>query len=72
VPIVDGSLSEWPKELAIKPRQITALTDKARVDHMYFITWDRKYVYLAGNISDSRLDYPGKDWDWQGDYLSMQ
>jgi hypothetical protein len=72
VPRVDGSLAEWPKELAIKPRPITALTDKARVDHTYFITRDRKCVYLAGDISDSHLDHPGKEWAWQGDYLSMQ
>jgi hypothetical protein len=72
VPIVDGSLSEWPKELAIKPRQITTLRDEVQVDHTYFISWARKYVYLAGDISDSRLDHPGKDWAWQGDYLSLQ
>jgi hypothetical protein len=72
VPIVDGDLSDWPKELAIKPRQITTLRDGVQVDHTYFISWDRQDVYLAGDVSDSRLDYPGKDWAWQGDYLSLQ
>jgi hypothetical protein len=72
VPIMDGDVSEWPKELAIKPRQITTLRDEVQVDHTYFIAWDRKDVYLAGDISDSRLDHPGKDWAWQGDYLSIQ
>jgi hypothetical protein len=72
VPNMDGDLSEWPKELAMKPRQIITLRDEVQVDHTYFISWDRKYVYLAGDISDSRLDHPGKDWAWQGDYLSLQ
>jgi hypothetical protein len=73
VPIMDGDVSEWPKELAIKPRQITTLRDEVQVDHTYFIAWDRKDVYLAGDISDSRLDHPGKDkWASQGDYLSIQ
>jgi hypothetical protein len=72
VPIMDGDVSEWPKELAIKPRQITTLRDEVQVDHTYFIAWDRKDVYLAGDIADALLDHPGKDWAWQGDYLSIQ
>jgi hypothetical protein len=32
---------------------------------------DQKYWYLAADVSDSRLDHPGKDWAWQGDYLSI-
>ena len=72
VPIIDGDLSEWPKELAIKPMQITSLTDQAKVDHTYFIARDEKYIYLAGDISDSRLDHQGKEWAWEGDYLSIQ
>jgi hypothetical protein len=72
VPIVDGDLSEWPQELAIKPRQITTLRDDVQVNHTYFIAWNQKDIYLAGDISDSRLDHPGKDWAWQGDYLSVQ
>jgi hypothetical protein len=72
VPIVDGDLSEWPQELAIKPRQITTLRDDVQVNHTYFIAWNQKNIYLAGDISDSRLDHPGKDWAWQGDYLSVQ
>jgi agarase len=62
VPIVDGDLSEWPEELAIKPRQITALRDEVRVDHTYFISWDRQDVYLDGDISDSRLNRSTRDW----------
>jgi hypothetical protein len=72
VPILDGDVAEWPKHLAIKPGHITALRDRVQVDHTYFIAWDRKEVYLAGDISDARIDYPGKDWAWQGDYLSIQ
>jgi hypothetical protein len=70
-PTVDGDISEWLPELAIKPTLITALADEVKVDHTYFIAWDQQYLYLAGDISDSRLDYPGKDWAWQGDYLSV-
>jgi hypothetical protein len=70
-PTVDGNISEWPKNLAIKPSRITALTDEVNVDHRYFMACDRKYLYLAGDISDAGLDYQEKDWAWQGDYLSM-
>jgi hypothetical protein len=70
-PAVDGNVSEWPKALAIKPTLITALADEVKVEHTYFIACDKKYLYLAGELSDSRLDHPGKDWPWQGDYLSM-
>jgi hypothetical protein len=70
-PTVDGKISEWPKEQAIKPTLITALADEVRVDHTYFIACDPRYVYLAGDISDSRLDYPGEDRVWQGDYLAV-
>jgi hypothetical protein len=68
-PAVDGDISEWPKELAIKPALVTALSDEVKVDHTYFMTRDQGYVYLAGDISDSRLDHPGKDRAWQGDSL---
>ena len=70
-PTVDGDVSEWPKELALKPALVTALTDKMKVDHTYFMGWDKRYVYLAGDIRDSRLDHPGKDQAWQGDYLCV-
>jgi Carbohydrate family 9 binding domain-like len=70
-PTVDGDVSEWPKELALKPALVTALTDGVKVDHTYFMAWDKRYVYLAGDISDSRLDHPGKDRAWQGDYLAV-
>jgi hypothetical protein len=71
-PTVDGDVSEWPQELVIKPTLVTALADEVKVDHRYFIAWDKRYVYLAGDLSDSRLDHPGKDWAWQGDYLAVQ
>jgi hypothetical protein len=71
-PTVDGDVSEWPKELALKPALVTALTDGMKVDHTYFMSWDTRYMYLAGDIRDSRLDHPGKDQAWQGDYLCVQ
>jgi hypothetical protein len=58
---VDGDLSEWPKELAIQPTLVTALSDEVKVDHTYFMAWNKRYFYVAGDISDSRLDHPGKD-----------
>jgi hypothetical protein len=70
-PIVDGDTSEWPKEQAIKPTSVTALSDQVKVDHTYFMASDKRYVYLAGDISDSRLDHPGKDRAWQGDSLCV-
>jgi hypothetical protein len=70
-PTVDGNVSEWPKELAIKPTLITALADEMKVNHTYFIACDQKHLYLAGDISDAHLDHPGKDWAWEGDYLSV-
>jgi hypothetical protein len=36
-PTVDGKVSEWPKELAIKPSVVTALADDVKVDHTYFV-----------------------------------
>jgi hypothetical protein len=71
-PTVDGDISEWPKQQAIRPATITALLHDVKVDHRYFMAWDTKYLYVAGDIADSRLDHPGKAWAWQGDYLSLQ
>ncbi len=71
-PTVDGTISEWPTALAIKPTHITALADGVKVNHTYYISCDKRYVYLAGDISDSRLDPQEGDWAWQGDYLSVQ
>jgi hypothetical protein len=68
---VDGDISEWPNALVIKPTLSTALADTVKVDHTYFIACDPQYVYLAGDISDSHLDHPGKDRAWQGDYLAV-
>jgi hypothetical protein len=68
-PTVDGDISEWPKALALKPALVTALTEEMKVDHTYFMAWDKRYVYLAGDIPDSRLDHAGKDRAWQGDHL---
>jgi hypothetical protein len=69
---VDGDISEWPKEQAIKPAFVTALSDVVKVDHTYFMAWDRRYMYLAGDISDSHLDHPEKDRAWQGDWLCVR
>jgi hypothetical protein len=71
VPTVDGDISEWPPELAIRPTIVNALSDRARADHTYFISWDAQYLYLAGDTSDSHLEPPHpKAWE-EGDYLSI-
>jgi hypothetical protein len=70
-PTIDGHISEWPKALAIKPIMTNSLLDHVRADHTYFIAWDQQYLYLAGDIADSRLDHPDQDWAWEGDYLSI-
>jgi hypothetical protein len=71
-PTVDGHLSEWPQQEGMRPATITALSGDVKVDHTYFIAWDARYLYVAGDIADSRLDHPGKVWAWLGDYLSVQ
>jgi hypothetical protein len=71
-PTIDGHIAEWPKALAIKPIMINSLLDEVRADHTYFISWDQKYLYLARDISDSRLDHANKDWAWEGDDLSIR
>jgi len=73
VPTVDGHVAEWPSELAIKPTMVNALSDHARADHTYFISWDTQYLYLAGDISDSHLEPPHPNSAWEeGDYLSVR
>jgi len=46
--------------------------DRLQVEHTYFLSWNEQSVYLAGDISDSHLEHPHKDWPWLGDYLSIQ
>ena len=72
MPTVDGEVLEWPQALAIRPAIANALLERARADHTYFVAWDEKYLYLAGDIADSHLEpaQPGLPWH-EGDYLSI-
>lgn len=72
VPTVDGHISEWPPELAIRPTRVKALAEYAQANHTYFVSWDAQYVYLAGDIAGSHLAsaYPDLPWE-EGDYLSV-
>jgi hypothetical protein len=75
-PKVDGNLSEWPQETAIKPSAIMSLREDAVLDHTYFISYDADSLYVAGDVSDSHLENPGGDWFLTGDsfflHLSSQ
>ncbi len=74
VPTVDGDISEWPKALAIKPTVVTSLVDEVRADHIYFLSWDGQYLYLAGDIAATPLEPPPTKQAraWERDYLSIQ
>lgn len=71
VPRIDGELREWPKDLAVRPELSESLLPDVHLDHTYYASWDSGTLYVAGEINDSRLDHPGRDWSWQGDYLSV-
>jgi len=71
VPEIDGDVSEWPAAAAVKPHLSESLLPGQKFDHTYYLSWGPGRLFIAGDISDSRIDFPGKDWSWQGDYLSV-
>jgi hypothetical protein len=71
VPTVDGDLSEWPPELAIKPTIVYALRDGVRVAHTYFLSRDEQAFYLAGDVANARPAPSYPDRPWQGDHLAL-
>jgi len=72
VPTLDGHISEWPPELALRPTRVKALAEYTQAKHTYFVSWDAQHLYLAGDIAGSRLEssYANVIWD-EGDYLSI-
>jgi hypothetical protein len=70
-PKIDGDLSEWPEETAVKPSEITSLRDDAVLNHTYFLSHDDAALYVAGDVSDSHLENPGGDYFWTGDCIFL-
>ena len=73
-PLVDGDLTEWPRSLAINPTRVDSLLDNVRPDHTFYLAWDRRAWYLAGDIADPHLVHPQKEqeWVWEGDQLFIE
>ncbi|GLI35680.1 hypothetical protein DAMNIGENAA_31130 [Desulforhabdus amnigena] len=63
---LDGDISEWPQETAVKPSEIQSLRDGASLNHTYFISHDNDALYVAGDVSDSHPEHPGEEWAWTG------
>jgi hypothetical protein len=71
VPTVDGDVSEWSPELAIKPTIVDALSDGVRIEHTYFLSGDEEAFYLAGDIADAHPAPSYPDRPGQGDHLAL-
>jgi len=70
-PCIDGELSEWPDSHTFFPQEVVSLLKDNDIKHTYYISRDENFLYLGGDISDSLLDYPGRNFVWQADYLSI-
>ena len=69
--VADGSLNEWPRSFSVTPVVSESLDENPPVAHTYYLGWSPEGLSVAGDISDSRMDFPGKDWAWEGDYLGV-
>ena len=70
-PKIDGRLEEWKAVPAGKPGLGNSLRGEPKYAHTYKVAWVPGGLYLAVDASDSHLDWPGKDWAWEGDYLEV-
>ncbi len=70
-PVVDGDLADWPMEAFRAPRVSESLEEVRDPGHAYALAADGTYLYVAARIRDGRLDDPGRDWEWEGDYLAL-
>ncbi|MGA7878876.1 MAG: sugar-binding protein, partial [Desulfoferrobacter sp.] len=70
-PCIDGVLAEWPASHKFFPQEVVSLLKGNDVKQTYYLSRDDNFLYLGGDISDSHLDYPGRDYVWQADYLSV-
>lgn len=70
-PKIDGDLAEWPAAAAATPYTSESLIEGVESGHRYWLAADGTYLYLAADIRDTRIDDPGEDWCWEGDYLAV-
>ena len=70
-PDLHKPLSQWPASLAFKPKLANSLLPNPRFDHTYYLAQDGRFLYMAGHFSDDHLDFPGKDWAWEGDSFAV-
>jgi len=70
-PVLDGVLAEWPQSSAVAPVISESLDENPPFRHTYYIGWNPGGLAVAGDISDSRIDFPSRDWAWEGDYLGV-
>ncbi|MEK7476945.1 MAG: hypothetical protein AAB152_15080 [Candidatus Coatesbacteria bacterium] len=71
IPKVDGDLAEWPVAGAATPYTSESLVEGVESGHRYWLASDGKYLYVGADIKDTRIDDPGEDWCWEGDYLAV-
>ena len=71
VPRIDGDLAEWPAAYAATPYTSESLIEGVESGHRYWIASDGKCLYVAADIRDTRVDDPGEEWCWEGDYLAV-
>ena len=70
-PKLDGDLAEWPAVNAATPYVSESLIGGVESGHRYWIASDGKSLFVAADIKDARIDDPGEDWCWEGDYLAV-
>jgi hypothetical protein len=68
---VDGDLAEWRAADAATPFTSESLIEGVESGHRYWLASDGTSLYLAADIRDTRIDNPGEDWCWEGDYLAV-
>jgi len=71
-PKVDGVLGEWKGVPGRKAGPGNALRERPAFNHIYKVAWTPEGLYLAVDATDTHLDWPGKGWEWEGDYLEVR
>lgn len=68
---VDGDLAEWRAIPSVTPWISEALEPGERPGHRYRVAADSRWLYVAAEIPDDRIEDPGEDWAWEGDALTV-